>query len=104
MLTSQFVSSQPILQKFRESDDHIVQRRAAFQNISAKGPKLRHIPGDDEVVIRNFHVPARDGYQIPVRSYLPVSGAKNKANTFPVFVYYHGGGYTFGDIETGDEN
>ena len=73
--------------------------------ISAEGLKIRHIPGDDEVAIRNFNIPARDGYQIPMRSYLPLSlGKKDESRSYPVFVYYHGGGYTFGNIETGDEN
>ncbi|KAI5919323.1 Alpha/Beta hydrolase protein [Camillea tinctor] len=97
----EFVRSQPTLSNFRTSDDHIIQRRAAFQKIAAEGPQYRPIPGDSEVTIRNFTVPARDGYQIPVRSYFP---KQSSSSTCPLFVYYHGGGWTFGDIETGDDN
>ncbi|KAK5996776.1 AB hydrolase superfamily protein B1A11.02 [Cladobotryum mycophilum] len=96
-----FVKSQPTLSKFRTSDDHIIERRAAFQQLAAEGPQLRRIPSNDEVIVHDFKIRARDGYDIPVRSYFPreLEGSK-----LPLFVYYHGGGWTFGDIETGDDN
>lgn len=99
-----FVQSQPTLRNFRGSDDHIIQRRAAFQKLAAEGPQLRKIPGDDEVKVRNFYIQARDGYKIPVRAYKSTTAPADGSSAFPLFVYYHGGGYTFGDIETGDDN
>ncbi|KKK14140.1 hypothetical protein P175DRAFT_0496077 [Aspergillus ochraceoroseus IBT 24754] len=99
-----FVQSQAVLRDFRGSDDHIIQRRAAFQKLAAEGPQLRKIPGNDELDVRDFHIPARDGYEILVRSYTPRAPAADGISTYPVFVYYHGGGYTFGNIETGDDN
>lgn len=100
-----FVQAQPVMRNFRGSDDHIIQRRAAFQKLAAEGPQIRKIPGNDEVDVKDFHIPARDGYEILVRSYTPRRPAEGgSTSAYPVFVYYHGGGYTFGNIETGDDN
>lgn len=41
-----------------------------------------------------FTVPARDGFELPVRLYAPVDG------DLPVLVYLHGGGFTIGSIAT----
>lgn len=49
-------------------------------------------------------MPARDGYRIPVRSYVPSAAQLDSSTTYPLFVYYHGGGFTFGGIDTGDDN
>lgn len=100
------MKSQPSLSRFRTSDDHITERRATFQKLAAEGPQYRKIPSDDEILVQNFTVPARDGYQIPVRSYFPSAGtaAQSGPDRRPLMVYYHGGGWTFGNIETGDDN
>jgi len=81
----------------------MIKRRAAFQKLAREGPQLRKIPGDDELTVENFTVPARDGFQIPVRSYIPITASgQNSSPKYPLFLYYHGGGFTFGGIETGD--
>ena len=46
--------------------------------------------------VENFHIPARDGYPIPVRLYAP------NADSLPVLLYFHGGGFTVGSIATHD--
>ncbi len=46
--------------------------------------------------VDNFTVSARDGYAIPVRLYAPTK------DTLPVLVYFHGGGFTIGNIATHD--
>jgi acetyl esterase/lipase len=64
---------------------------------------LRQLPSDitDEVVtVRTFTVAARDGYDIPVRSYVPTAQSPAR----PVLVYLHAGGFLFGDLESGDLN
>ncbi|PCG91824.1 Alpha/beta hydrolase fold-3 [Penicillium occitanis (nom. inval.)] len=78
------------MRNFRGSDDHIIQRRATFQKLAAEGPQIRKIPGNDEILVRSY-TPRR-----PTQS--------GSAAAYPVFVDYHGDGYTFGDIETGDDN
>jgi acetyl esterase len=46
--------------------------------------------------VESFSIPARDGFDIPVRLYAP-SGPK-----LAVLVYFHGGGFTIGSIATHD--
>jgi acetyl esterase len=46
--------------------------------------------------VESFAVDARDGFSIPVRLYAPANGL------LPVLVYFHGGGFTIGNIETHD--
>ena len=46
--------------------------------------------------VADWHVPARDGYLIPVRHYAVAPGL------LPVLVYFHGGGFTVGSIATHD--
>lgn len=46
--------------------------------------------------IENFTLPARDGFELPVRLYAPSD------EPLPVLVYLHGGGFTIGSIATHD--
>ena len=46
--------------------------------------------------VENFHVTSRDGYPMPVRLYAPNS------DSLPVLLYFHGGGFTVGSINTHD--
>ena len=57
--------------------------------------------------MRTFAITARDGYQIPVRSYVPSSASESESKPSshrPVLVYLHAGGFLFGDLESGDIN
>jgi acetyl esterase len=46
--------------------------------------------------VKNFTLPARDGFEVPVRLYAPGD------EPLPVLVYLHGGGFTLGSIATHD--
>jgi acetyl esterase len=46
--------------------------------------------------VEQYKVPARDGTEIPVRLYAP------SPEVLPVLVYFHGGGFTIGSVETHD--
>jgi acetyl esterase len=46
--------------------------------------------------VEDFTVAARDGHPIPVRLYAP------SEEKLPVLVYFHGGGFTIGSVETHD--
>jgi len=50
--------------------------------------------------VEDMQVPTRDGASIRVRLYHPVE--PNWANPAPVLVYYHGGGFTVGSVNTHD--
>ena len=59
---------------------------------------LKSIGGIFEKVdsIRGLDIPGPAG-KIPARLYLP-----GKENAYPLFVFFHGGGFVIGDLETGD--
>ena len=56
---------------------------------SAQKPQL--------AAIEDKYIPVRDGAQIPIRIYTPVIGKK-----LPVIVFYHGGGWVYGNLDSVD--
>lgn len=46
--------------------------------------------------VESFTVKSRDGYDLPLRLYAPADGP------LPILVYFHGGGFTLGSIDTHD--
>lgn len=54
-----------------------------------------HLP--QLAAIENKQITVRDGQQINIRLYLP-----EHAEKLPVIIYYHGGGWVFGDLESAD--
>ncbi|KAK3339653.1 Alpha/Beta hydrolase protein, partial [Lasiosphaeria hispida] len=64
------------------------------------------LPQDVEpssVSVQTFTIAARDGHEIPVRSYIPGS-SNTPAKSRPLLVYLHAGGFLFGDLESGHLN
>jgi acetyl esterase len=68
------------------------QARAAY----AVGAGVLELPAHAMARVENFTVTAQDGYAIPVRLVAPGH------EPLPVLVYFHGGGFTIGGIETHD--
>ncbi len=68
------------------------QARVAYN----AGAGVLELPTTALARVDNFTVAARDGFQIPVRLYAPSN------DTLPVLVYFHGGGFTIGNIATHD--
>ena len=68
------------------------QARASYEG----GAGFLEIPAPKLERIETFTLPARDGYDLPVRLYAPTT------ETLPVLVYLHGGGFTIGSIATHD--
>lgn len=58
-------------------------------------PQQRKIQLADVASVLNTKFIARDGAEIPVRIYIPVTAKKE----LPLIVYYHGGGWVIGDID-----
>lgn len=56
-------------------------------------------PGPELASVRDEQVPSRNGQPIPVRIYRPKA-----SGTLPILVYYHGGGWLFGNIEAVDRS
>jgi len=68
------------------------QARAAY----AGAADVLEIPTQALHQVESFTMPARDGFDIPVRLYAPAG------SHLPVLVYFHGGGFTIGSIATHD--
>jgi len=49
--------------------------------------------------VETFTVPARDGFDLPVRLYAP---QQLKSELLPVLVFFHGGGFVVGSVATHD--
>lgn len=47
--------------------------------------------------IENIHIESSDNYRVPVRLYIPTEATK-----LPVIVYFHRGGFVFGNVEEAD--
>ena len=69
-----------------------VQARAAY----AAGADILELPVPPMARVEDFHITARDGFAIPVRLVAP------SQERLPVLVYFHGGGFTIGSVETHD--
>jgi acetyl esterase len=72
------------------------QAREAYR----KSAKVLEIPAIKLHRIEDFNIPARDGYDLPLRLYAPRSVQTDE--TLPLLLYFHGGGFTIGGIETHD--
>jgi len=68
------------------------QARAAY----AAGADVLEIPAPRLARVEDFALPARDGHAIAARLYAP------SGDLLPVLVYFHGGGFTIGGIDTHD--
>ena len=66
--------------------------KAAYE----KGAGVLEVPKPALARIEDFGIAARDGVTLPARLYAPSS------DVLPVLVYFHGGGFTVGNIRTHD--
>lgn len=68
------------------------QARLAYE----VGAGVLDIPAPKLARVESFTLPARDGFELPVRLYAP------SHEKLPLLVYFHGGGFTIGSIATHD--
>jgi acetyl esterase len=61
-----------------------------------KGAGVLEVPKPDLARIEDIGVRVRDGFELPMRLYAP------SLEKLPVLVYFHGGGFTVGNIRTHD--
>jgi acetyl esterase len=69
-----------------------VQARAAY----AKGADVLEVPKAELVRVEDFAFTNREGAKIPVRLYAP------SHEKLPVLLYFHGGGFVIGSVQTHD--
>ncbi len=72
----------------QEARDFYVLRKALTQ---PDPPVMSHV---------HDHLPNLGGVQVPIREYRPIGVSANEV--LPALVYYHGGGWVIGDIDTHD--
>jgi acetyl esterase len=70
-----------------------LQARATY----AAGAGVLELPRQALVRVEDLRIPARDGYSIPVRLY-----ADSADVALPALVYFHGGGFTIGSVDSHD--
>ena len=68
------------------------QARAAYE----AGSGVLEIPKPLLTRVEDFSIPTRDGHAMRARLYAP------SAETLPVLLYFHGGGFTIGSLDTHD--
>lgn len=68
------------------------QARAAYE----AGAGVLEVPKAELQRVQELRVPARDGHLLPARLYAPADGG------LPVLLYFHGGGFTIGSIDSHD--
>ncbi|MFH0131789.1 alpha/beta hydrolase [Variovorax sp. VaC1] len=61
-----------------------------------KGAGVLEVPKPALARVEDFSIAARDGFAMPARLYAPSSAV------LPVLIYFHGGGFTVGNIRTHD--
>ncbi|PXW27448.1 alpha/beta hydrolase [Paraburkholderia caballeronis] len=72
------------------------EARAAYDASAS----VLEIPAAPMHAVEDLDVPTRDGASIRARLYLPVE--PHWADPLPALVYFHGGGFTVGSVETHD--
>ncbi|KIV76814.1 hypothetical protein PV11_08675 [Exophiala sideris] len=82
----------------------IATLRRQLQEVKASA-RPAHDPYEALVRVEELSVRARDGHSLGMRLYTPVSSApptSQDQTRFPVIVWFHGGGFCLGDLDTGD--
>jgi acetyl esterase len=72
------------------------EARAAY----AKGADVLEVPKAPLARVEDLNFTSRDGAQIPLRLYAPEPLSSNKK--LPVLLFFHGGGFVIGGIQTHD--
>jgi acetyl esterase len=73
------------------------QARQAYQNLFVEDVSPEEA-GNTVGNVENREIPGPDDNQIPIRIYTPKEGE----GPYPVTVYFHGGGWVLGDLDTHD--
>jgi acetyl esterase len=77
----------------------VPESRAALRQEASQQWIRRTRPGPELALVRDEQATSRGGQAIPVRIYHPKA-----SGTLPVLVYYHGGGWLFGHLDTVDRS
>jgi acetyl esterase len=73
------------------------QARATYE----MGAGVLELPVRGLATVHDFTLQARDGYALPARLYVPRDPGPNQT-AWPTLLYFHGGGFTIGSINSHD--
>lgn len=82
----------------------IEEARKNFVSFTNPSRSVGHIPTIG-LAVKEFKILTRDGYSLPVRSYIPEpqdSLGEDKNTTWPALVWGHHGGWIFGGLDSDD--
>jgi len=79
---------------FDISMDPIVLQKAVNTEREARSAELKHLFAA-HVEVKDHVIPTRDGSTIEARTYRSVK--KDASEKLPVYLYFHGGGFIFGN-------
>jgi hypothetical protein len=91
---------------YAERDTHAGQRAHRATTLREKH-HLRYLPGPipEQVSEEDRRIPVRDGAEITVRIYRPVTGTEGVDSVSrPLIVMYHEGGFSMGDLSDEETN
>ncbi|ARU06826.1 alpha/beta hydrolase [Comamonas serinivorans] len=74
----------------------VAQARAAYDGVAG----LLDVPPPDLARVQALRIPTRDGAEIGARLYAP--RPQGEGDPLPVLMYFHGGGFTVGNLATHD--
>lgn len=78
---------------------HLQSPAEARRSYDAATPML-DAPGEASVHAQDLHLPGADGRRIPARLYTPQAAASSAE--LPALLFFHGGGYCIGGLESHD--
>lgn len=91
------VSVQVILKLFGPSPNHLASVASTRRQIDEQGPLLAQLAHKD-IVAKDFQLEVSGGDSITLRQYR----RRNSSDNQPALVFYHGGGYVAGSLESHD--
>ncbi|RPF52163.1 alpha/beta hydrolase [Aquisalibacillus elongatus] len=91
-------ASKVYLELFKEMPDFTLMEPEEIRNLFEDMPLGDYEP-EEVAHVEDRTITARDGYKIPIRVYTPEG-----EGPFPVFIYYHGGGWVLGDLDFADSS
>jgi acetyl esterase len=109
LLEHQYMPAQPLDPQVAQLLDLIARaRRPSIHTMDPVDAKIAYeksapildLPPAPVHALEDFYVTARDGHAVPVRLYAPREASW--ADPLPLLVYFHGGGFTVGSVNSHD--